>query len=102
MTLARFRIASYSKFFPHAFATKLCAGIEEYKFEVNGEAKGVALTVQVCYPTTWGSGACPGGLVDSGDRSIRPFGMASENVCLFKKYAGYRLCCGKSGILLFF
>ena len=69
---------------------KLCAGVEEYKFASNGEAKGVAITIQPCYPTTWGSGSCSNQLVDQSDQSIKPFGMASQNVCLFKKYSGYR------------
>ena len=54
----------------------------------NGENKGVALTVQSCYPTTWGG--CSE-LVDSSDKTIRPFGMADSNVCLFKKYSGYNM-----------
>ena len=66
--------------------TKLCVGVEEYKFETNGENKGVALTVQACFPTTWGG--CSE-LVDSLDRTIRPFGMSDSTVCLFKKYSGY-------------
>ena len=65
---------------------KLCVGMEEHKFESNGENKGVALTVQSCYPTTWGG--CSE-LVDSLDKTISPFGMADSNVCLFKKYSGY-------------
>merc|ERR1711879_1047888 len=73
--------------------TKICVGVEEYKFASNGEAKGVALTVQVCYPTSWGETVgCGGiGLASTTDQSIRPFGMADANVCLFKRYTGYNV-----------
>ena len=76
-----------------AVNTRLCAGVEEFKFADNGEVKGVAITAQICYPTTWGETAGCGdtGLVSSVDQSIRPFGMSADNICLFKRYSGYNV-----------
>jgi hypothetical protein len=67
---------------------RLCLGYEEYR--MTNEGTGVAMTFQDCYPSTWASGSCAGGLTNE-DKSITVMGSESvtDGTCLFKKYSGY-------------
>merc|ERR1712062_449920 len=67
-----------------AAETRICLGQEEHRISATS---GIALTVQDCYPTTFGDAFS---LVNAEDQSIRPFGDEA-GACLFKKYTGYNV-----------
>ena len=65
--------------------TRICLGFEEHRLNA---VTGIAMTVQDCYPSVFGSnaGCLSANLVDS-DQAIFPAGLTDK--CLFKRYAGF-------------
>ena len=66
--------------------TRICLGFEEHR--VNA-VTGIAMTVQDCYPSVFGSNAgCANQALVDADQAIYPTGLTDK--CVFKRYSGYQ------------